>query len=618
MPYLGYEPSKVAVTVGQGVIDASHIEDASITTADLSNDSVTATKVDDDGTGFQMGSLGLGTAVSGSHKLTVGGTATFSGAITGNLTGNVTGNVTGNTSGTALTVTQAAQSAITSVGTLTSLNITGSTGIGTTSPDATNNQLHVKAVTSGHDAGITLDRGGSKTHIMMNNGTSEGFTVANKLQDAPIRFRVNDGGTEGNALVLSGSDKSGTFGGWVYVDNRVMSSSGDIRVGSNDGNEMLHLLANGTAKIDTAGTTALTIDSSQNATFAENVGIGSSPDSDSLLHVNKDQSAFTRILVENESTSSTSQALLGAKSNAGTINFGITPTQHSFGGDALAWNTANTGFRIATNNTQRFRITNDGYAISNNPSGAKGFIWRYDTDGNYQLALTQDVSSGLVKHTFDLTNAGTAYNDNLVLDRGSVGIGVAPLKQFHLQRTNGAEMRFSANATDLNNNDNLGSIQFSNNNDATGAVIKAAAAGDWATNDYPTDIVFYTIPDGGSDLAERLRIQDDGKSVFTGTVESPLFRTNNTPTSVANGTWTNLNGLTSLSAGLYIVHAYKDGYAANDWSARGIVESTGHSTIDGDFENQSGFQLRVDGANVQLYHTLGNTFGITVSWVKIG
>ena len=125
MAYLGFEPSQVAVTVGQGVIDASHIEDASITTADLSNDAVTPNKLDDDGTGFQMGSLGLGTAVSGSHKLTVGGTATFSGAITGNLTGDVTGNVTGNTSGTAATVTGAAQSQITSVGTLSSLTLGG-------------------------------------------------------------------------------------------------------------------------------------------------------------------------------------------------------------------------------------------------------------------------------------------------------------------------------------------------------------------------------------------------------------------------------------------------------------------------------------------------------------
>jgi len=62
------------------------------------------------------------------------GTTSSTGAATGNLTittgtlianieGDVTGNVTGNTSGTALTVTQAAQTSITSVGTLTALQV---------------------------------------------------------------------------------------------------------------------------------------------------------------------------------------------------------------------------------------------------------------------------------------------------------------------------------------------------------------------------------------------------------------------------------------------------------------------------------------------------------------
>ena len=55
MGYLGNEPADVAVTVGQGVIDASHIQDSSITTVDLGNDAVTPNKIDDDGTGFPNG-----------------------------------------------------------------------------------------------------------------------------------------------------------------------------------------------------------------------------------------------------------------------------------------------------------------------------------------------------------------------------------------------------------------------------------------------------------------------------------------------------------------------------------------------------------------------------------
>ena len=53
-------------------------------------------------------------------------------AFAGNLTGNVTGNVTGNTSGTAATVTGAAQSNITSLGTLTTLTVDNVITNGTT------------------------------------------------------------------------------------------------------------------------------------------------------------------------------------------------------------------------------------------------------------------------------------------------------------------------------------------------------------------------------------------------------------------------------------------------------------------------------------------------------
>ena len=148
-------------------------------------------------------------------------------------------------------------------------------------------------------------------------------------------------------------------------------------------------------------------------------------------------------------------------------------------------------------------------------------------------------------------------------------------------------------------------------------------------NSYPGGYILHEYDDANnSSLAFGVRdngtpgtalsISSSKNATFASLVKAPLFRTDTQATSVADSTWTDLNGLTNLSAGLYIIHAYKDNYAGNDWSARGIVEATGHSTIDGDFENQSGFQLRVNGNDVQLYHTLGQTFGITVSWLKIG
>ena len=54
MPYYGNEPADVAVTVGADVITTTQIQDATIATADIANDAITANKVDDDAPGLKM------------------------------------------------------------------------------------------------------------------------------------------------------------------------------------------------------------------------------------------------------------------------------------------------------------------------------------------------------------------------------------------------------------------------------------------------------------------------------------------------------------------------------------------------------------------------------------
>jgi len=71
--------------------------------------------------------------VTASADITITGAMTansFAGALTGNVTGALTGNVTGNVTGTAATVTGAAQTNITSLGTLTSLTTAGNVEVG--------------------------------------------------------------------------------------------------------------------------------------------------------------------------------------------------------------------------------------------------------------------------------------------------------------------------------------------------------------------------------------------------------------------------------------------------------------------------------------------------------
>ena len=72
-------------------------------------------------------------------------------------------------------------------------------------------------------------------------------------------------------------------------------------------------------------------------------------------------------------------------------------------------------------------------------SGSSGIQqWSYNTaPSSYRLQLNQIVSSGLVRYSFDQLNAGAGYNNVIVLDRGSVGIGTdLPITKLHVSDAN--------------------------------------------------------------------------------------------------------------------------------------------------------------------------------------
>jgi len=92
------------------IVDVSGTTTKKITVADLFKSDLTG-DVTGDVTGDLTGDV----------------TGDVTGDLTGDVTGDVTGNTSGNTSGTAATVTTAAQPAITSLGTLTSLVLATST-----------------------------------------------------------------------------------------------------------------------------------------------------------------------------------------------------------------------------------------------------------------------------------------------------------------------------------------------------------------------------------------------------------------------------------------------------------------------------------------------------------
>jgi hypothetical protein len=97
------------------------------------------------------------------------------GTMTGAITGNLTGNVTGNVSGTALTVTQAAQTAITSVGTLTGLAVavgSDSDSVATITSSASGNNTQLRLGTSGNNSVISGTGGSTGGLVLKTYGTA--------------------------------------------------------------------------------------------------------------------------------------------------------------------------------------------------------------------------------------------------------------------------------------------------------------------------------------------------------------------------------------------------------------------------------------------------------------
>ena len=180
--------------------------------------------------------------------------AFFDGTVTADaFAGPLTGNVTGNASGTALTVTQAAQSAITSLGTLTTLTvdnvIVNGTTIGHTSDTDLITLADGIATVAGEISVTTLDIGGTNVTTtaaeinLIDGGTARG-TTAVATGDGIL---INDGGTMRmtNVDTVSTYFSSHNVGGGNIVTTGALNS-GSITSG-------FGAIDNGSSAITTTG-----------------------------------------------------------------------------------------------------------------------------------------------------------------------------------------------------------------------------------------------------------------------------------------------------------------------------------------------------------------------------
>ena len=165
------------------------------------------------------------------------------GTITATLTGNVTGNVTGNTSGTALSVTQAAQTAITSVGTLTALQVDNLNLNGNTFSSTTGAVNITPAAGSAIvlDGTISVDAGvvtgatsisstafvGTLSTVSQPNVTSVGTLTALQVDNLNLNGNILSS-TSGNLSITPVSGSTIVLDGTIIVDAGVVTGATSI------------------------------------------------------------------------------------------------------------------------------------------------------------------------------------------------------------------------------------------------------------------------------------------------------------------------------------------------------------------------------------------------------
>ena len=220
-------------------------------------------EIDGTAIGSESASTGAFTTISASGNIT--------GNLVGNVTGNLVGNVTGNVSGTAATVTGAAQSAITSVGTLTGLTVSGDVnfdsntlfvdasenkvGIDNATPSSMNdsgNNLVIGSGASGDNTGLTIfSNSDSSGSIHFADGTSgdeayRGIVAYTHSSDA-MRFFTS--GTEKMRINSSGNAGIGTTSPAVRGEIKNASSGAVATSGTTQTNGVLRLSSSQTTGV---------------------------------------------------------------------------------------------------------------------------------------------------------------------------------------------------------------------------------------------------------------------------------------------------------------------------------------------------------------------------------
>jgi hypothetical protein len=368
------------------------------------------------------------------------------------------------------------------------IDSSGNVGIGATSPAS---PLHIS---SSEDRLLLLQSSDANAYLALQDSDSSS-NAANRIGTVSDGLYFNTGGggermridSSGRLLIntsseISSSTATGSVhivasgGGKIYMMRDDSGSTvagndlGMIRFYSNDGGEQESARIEAEADLDHG-----TDDKPGRLVFSTTADGASSPTERMRIDSNGDVGIGTtspalRLHVQD----SDSQIIRFSRTGTGAGSLDV----DSSGNAVFNSHTTSKSVVFHTQATERARITSSGQLLV----GASSAI----SAGNSQYALFQ---------TFGNT-AGATGDARVVLGRGEA-------------------------ATAMNNNTNIGQINFTDNAGGEFAQIQAVADAAPGTDDFPGRLVFKTCADGASSPTERLRIDSAGNLLHNSTVTNP-------------------------------------------------------------------------------------------------
>ena len=284
------------------------------------------------------------------------------------FTGNLTGNVTGNTSGTAATVTGAAQSNITSLGTLTTLTVDNVIINGTTIGHTSDTDLMTLAdgvlTVAGEVSMTTLDIGGTNV-----TSTAAELNILDGVTASATDINLIDGITNGTVIaskaIITDSNKDITGGRNITItgelDAATLDISGDIDV-------------DGTANLDNTDIDG-TLNTSGVVTCQTSANI-----SQVAISSSSNATAWDAAAAANAYYSTSENTTISAPSNA--VEGAIISIEIAQGGTArtVAWNTV---FEFAASTAPTVTATANKTDI---------FAFRYNGSVWQEIGRTQNMA----------------------------------------------------------------------------------------------------------------------------------------------------------------------------------------------------------------------------------